>query len=96
MSQLSPDEQRQLQGMLRRADKELAHMTTNFREHDEFCTVDAFLHAIAIIERLLRDNVYNVVIGPYPFPDLQNEKRIYWTGYEVLGGPLPLPDFPRG
>lgn len=99
LNDLLPGEPTQLQGLLRRADKELAHLTTDFTGHDDFCTVKALCCGIDLIERLLRKNVYDVVVAPdgrkYPFPDLKRERKIWGTGYEILDGPLPSPHFPR-
>jgi hypothetical protein len=99
LSDLTADEQANLEGLLNRGDKELAHLTSNFTGHDDYNTEDAFESGIALIERLLRHKVYDEVVGSdgkkYPFPDLNKERRIWGTGYELHGGPLPIPSFPR-
>jgi hypothetical protein len=99
LSDISTDERTTLEGLLNRGDKELAHLTSNFTGHDDYNTEEAFKCGIDLVERLLREKVYNQVVRAdgtkYPFPDLANEKRIWGTGYELRGGPLPPPSFPR-
>ncbi|HEX7469659.1 MAG TPA: hypothetical protein VF437_02840, partial [Verrucomicrobiae bacterium] len=44
--------------VLKRADKELAHLTKTF--NDEFNTAKKIVEAIALIERLLQEHLYKI------------------------------------
>lgn len=98
LADLSESEQKYLEGLLRRANKELAHLTCNFQNHDDFNTVEAIERGIETVERLLRQKVYDVVDGAngkYPFPNLDRERKIHGTGWELRSGPLSVPPFRR-
>ena len=54
---LRKDEQSLLQGLLRRADKELAHLTANYLHHDDFNTAEAILRGVPTFPKMARRNV---------------------------------------
>jgi hypothetical protein len=55
---LTDEDKRLLIGVLKRADKELAHLTKTF--NDEFNTAKKIVEAIALIERLLQEHLYKI------------------------------------
>ena len=65
---LSTDEARLLGAVYKRADKELAHLTTTF--NDEFNTDDNIDKASRLVERLLNEYLYTRVNEKMPAIDL--------------------------
>lgn len=64
-----------LKGLLQRADKELAHLTSNFEDHDTHNTARVICDGIALIEGLLRRCLFDH--SNRPFPTLHSEQQIH-------------------
>jgi hypothetical protein len=74
LENLSSTDQELLKGLLQRADKELAHLTSNFAVHDTHNTAKVICDGITLIERLLREHLFAGV--KRPFPSLRREWQI--------------------
>lgn len=83
---LSPGEQRLIKGIHSRGNKELAHLTSTFRAHDEFNTAKAIVDATCLIERLLHEKLYKVLSRE--FPTLASERRIHYDHWQFVHGPV--------
>ena len=90
LDDLTADDRTTLEELLKRADKELAHLTSSFADQLKFNSAAIMVRGIDIIERLLREKVYAVARDqngrPYPFPTLEKQKTIYGHECEVVGG----------
>jgi hypothetical protein len=93
LTQLPEEEQSVINGLLRRANKELAHLTSDYTGHDEFNTAKALVDGINIIEGLLRKHLYEPL--KRSFPDLVKEKPIGDDWHQLVDGKRSVPDFPR-
>jgi hypothetical protein len=93
LTQLPEEEQSVINGLLRRANKELAHLTSDYTGHDEFNTARALVAGINIIEELLRKHLYEPL--KHRFPDLVKERTIWDDEYQLVDGKMSVPDFPR-
>jgi hypothetical protein len=78
---LSHHEKQLLAGMLRRADKELAHLTGTF--DDGFNTAKCIIEAVDLVERLLNQHLYQKVGKPMP----QIDSGIGWNRYFFASAP---------
>jgi hypothetical protein len=67
LKDLSIEDQRILWGVLIRADKELAYITSKF--DDEFNTEEALIKAATIVEHLLKKNLYDALGEELPEMD---------------------------
>ncbi len=95
MEDLPNKERSVIGGLLRRANKELAHLTCDYTGHDEFGTARALVDGINIVERLLREHLYEPLKDEHPFPDLAKEKRFYDDEFQFVDGKESVSDFPR-
>ena len=90
LNDLTADDRTTLEELLKRADKELAHLTSSFADQLKFNTAAIMVKGIDIIERLLREKVYDRAKDrtgrTYPFPSLENEKTIHGNEGEIVGG----------
>ena len=93
LTQLPEEEQSVINGLLRRANKELAHLTSDYTGHDEFNTAKVLVDGINIIEGLLRKHLYEPL--KRSFPDLVKEKPIGDDWHQLVDGKRSVPDFPR-
>lgn len=87
---LSHDDKSLLEGLLRRADKELAHFTSDFECHDSHNTAKAICDGITLIGRLLRECLYEATRKQ--FPPLREEREIHddkWYFCWNIEGPDP-------
>jgi hypothetical protein len=85
LADLSPAELPVIEGLLRRASKELAHLTSDYSDHNEFNTAGAFTVGIDAIERLLQTHLYEPLL--HPFPNLVSEKLICNNEWQFMDGP---------
>jgi hypothetical protein len=99
LDQLSEQESALLDGLLTRANTELAHLTSSFKKQRDFNTARNIVDGLTVIERLLRRNLYDVVSRQngekYPFPDLKHERRIRGHGYEIVDRPVFDPSWEK-
>jgi hypothetical protein len=90
LNDLTPDDRTTLEELLKRADKELAHLTSSFADQLKFNTAAIMVRGIDIMERLLQEKVYDRAKDRtgqmYPFPTLENEKTIDANECEIVGG----------
>ncbi len=93
MEDLPNKERSVIGGLLRRANKELAHLTSDYTGQDEFNTAKALVDGINIIEGLLRKHLYEPL--KRSFPDLVKEKPIGDDWHQLVDGKRSVPDFPR-
>lgn len=93
MEDLPSEEQVVMKGLLLRANKELAHLTSDYTGHDEFNTARALVDGINIVERLLREHLYEPLKAP--FPDLVKEKLFWDDEFQFVHGRKSVSDFPR-
>ena len=91
--ELSPDDRAKIEGLHRRGNRELAHLTTDFQGHDSFNTARAIVDGINIIERLVRTCLYEEQC--LPFPDLASEKELVFTGWIFVAGPVEKTEFSK-
>jgi hypothetical protein len=87
---LTEEERTTLEGLLQRADKELAHLTSSFADQLTLNTAAIMVRGIDVVERLLREKLYAVAKDQegrlYPFPTLDHQKTIYGHECEIVGG----------
>jgi hypothetical protein len=93
MQDLPIEERGVINGLLRRANKKLAHLTCDYTGYDEFGTARALVDGINIVERLLREHLYEPPKAP--FPDLVKEKLFWDDEFQFIHGRKSVSDFPR-
>jgi hypothetical protein len=90
LNDLNADDRMTLEELLKRADKELAHLTSTFADQLKFNTAAIMVRGIDIIDRLLRTKVYDRAKDQtgqkYPFPTLEDEKTIHGNECELVNG----------
>ena len=92
LTDLSEAERLVIEGLLRRASKELAHLTSDYSDHDTFNKARAFKVGIDTIERLLHTHLYDLLTPdpePHPFPDLKREKLIHYNDWQFMDEVAP-------
>lgn len=83
-NKLPKSEKDLLAGLLTRADKELAHLTSNYERHAEFNTASALIEGITLVERLLRQQLYERLNRP--FPNLDKERNLSFDEWNFPDG----------
>jgi hypothetical protein len=90
LTSLPQADQQVIEELTTRGNKELAHLTSTFADQNALNTAEIVIKGINIIERLLREKVYDRAKDrtghAYTFPTLENEKTIDGSEYEILGG----------
>ena len=90
LNELAEDKRMTLEELLKRADKELAHLTASFADQLKSNNAAIIVRGIDIIEDLLRKQLYDRAkdgLGQkYPFPTLENERTIHGDECEIVGG----------
>jgi trans-2-enoyl-CoA reductase len=90
---LGKEDQKLLKGLLNRANKELAHLTSHYIHHEEFNKAQALIDGITLIERLLRQQLYGRLNRP--FPNLDREKTLRFDEWNFPDGQKSPTTFAR-
>jgi hypothetical protein len=85
LTKLASSDKSILVGLLKRGNKELAHLTSNYGNHDKFNKAEALIHGITLVESLLRHQLYDKL--KLSFPNLEAEKLLRFDEWNFPDGP---------